>query len=164
MTLAASLGCGILDANGIIGLAKAGCLDVLPRLFDSVRVSPLVVREVLDAVSRAELSAALADWLAETEPSPAAMQRVPMLRRATDRSILALALDCQPCVLITGDRAIVSKAKQLSISTMTAPDVIQLLAEEKLIAVAKPCLDEMRQRGFGVPEAVYQAILRSLGE
>jgi predicted nucleic acid-binding protein len=92
------------------------------------------------------------------------MELVPSLRRAADRSTLALALDHQPCVVVTGDRAMIRKAKQLSIVTMTAPDVVRLLAEEKLITSARPHLDQMRQQEFGIPEALYQSILRSLGE
>ena len=44
------LGNGILDANGIIGLAKSGCFPLVAQLFDRAFVSPSVVREVIDDV------------------------------------------------------------------------------------------------------------------
>jgi len=40
----------------------------------------------------------------------------------------------------------------------------KLCAEAKLIAAAKLHLDRMRQRGYGIPQAVYERILRDVGE
>jgi predicted nucleic acid-binding protein len=42
--------------------------------------------------------------------------------------------------------------------------LIQLFAEAKFIAAAKPHLDQMRQQAFGITEQVYKDILRQLGE
>jgi len=38
----------ILDANGVIGLAKAECSSYLPHLFTAICVPSLVVAEVTD--------------------------------------------------------------------------------------------------------------------
>ena len=78
--------------------------------------------------------------------------------------MLASALDHQPSCLITGDEALRRRAQRLGIPSIDAPHVIQLLAEVKLIAAAKPHLDQMRQRGYGIPQAVYERILRDVGE
>ena len=77
---------------------------------------------------------------------------------------LALALDYRPSCLITGDEARRRRAQRLGIPSIDAPHVIQLLAETKLIAAAKPHLNQMRQRGYGIPRAVYERILRDVGE
>jgi predicted nucleic acid-binding protein len=55
-------------------------------------------------------------------------------------------------------------SQRLGIPSIDAPHVIQLLAEAKLMAAAKPHLDQMRQRGYGIPQAVYEQILRDVGE
>jgi predicted nucleic acid-binding protein len=53
---------------------------------------------------------------------------------------------------------------RLGIPSIDAPHVIQLFAEAKLIAAAKLHLDQMRQRGYGIQQAVYERILRDVGE
>jgi hypothetical protein len=55
-------------------------------------------------------------------------------------------------------------SQRLGIPSIDAPHVIQLVAEAKLIAAAKPHLDQMRQRGYGIPQTVYERILRDVGE
>jgi rRNA-processing protein FCF1 len=124
-------GIGVLDANGIIGLAKSGCFSSLPHLFDALFVPTAVVREVTDPISRPELNAALAAWLSEANPGTAALQQIPMLRREADRSVLALALDLQPCIVVTSDRGMVNLAKRLLISTISAPRIVTGQADKE---------------------------------
>ena len=52
-----------LDANGIIGLAKADCFPLLQNLFTEVCVPPAVVSEITDPVSQTALQNALGHWL-----------------------------------------------------------------------------------------------------
>jgi predicted nucleic acid-binding protein len=101
----------VLDANGIIGLAKAGCLALLPHLFREVCVAPQVVLEVTDPTSLIALQAALTDWLKEEQPTPASIQQSSASRGEADRAVLALALDRRPCIIVTGDRWIVHQAR-----------------------------------------------------
>jgi predicted nucleic acid-binding protein len=155
---------GILDANGVIGLAKSGCFALIPRLFDLVLVPSAVVQEVTDLISRGELEQALGEWICQEEPSENSLRRIPPLKREADRHVLALALDHQPCILVTGDRALVNRARNLGIETVSAPIVVQLLAEAGLIAAARPYLDQMIGLGFGIPGSLYDAILEALGE
>jgi predicted nucleic acid-binding protein len=153
-----------LDANGIIGLAKAGCLALLPRLFREVYVPPQVVPEITDPTSRVAVQAALADWLKEGQPTTASLQQSPASRGQADRSVLALALDYRPCTIVTGDRWIVNQAMQLGIPTINVPALIQLLARAGIVQAAKPYLDQMIALGFGIPPDLYASILQSLGE
>lgn len=155
---------GILDANGIIGLAKGGCFSLVPHVFAEVFIPLLVVQEITDPLSKAELDLALRSWLTEAAPASGSLQQVPPLGSEADRHVLALALGHQPCVIVTGDRGLINKAKQLQVRTIDAPRVVQLLAETKLIPAAKPYLDQMSQRGFGIPQEMYKAILNTLGE
>jgi len=49
----------VLDANGVIGLAKAECLNKLPALFELLLIPPLVVDEIKDPLSAAALREAM---------------------------------------------------------------------------------------------------------
>lgn len=103
---------GILDANGIIGLAKADCLSYLPRLFREIFILKSVVKEVTDPVSKPALEQALADWLKPETPTAGSIRQVTLTNSKPDRHVIALALDHNPCVIITGDIGLSNKAKQ----------------------------------------------------
>lgn len=158
----------VLDANGVIGLAKADCFPLLQNLFTEVCVPPAVVAEITDPVSQAALQNARGRWLAEATPSASTLARTAFIKQEADRHVLALALDRQTstteCFLITGDEALRRRAKRFGINSVDAPHLIQLFAEAKFITAAKPHLDQMRQQGFGITEHVYEDILRQLGE
>jgi hypothetical protein len=50
------------------------------------------------------------------------------------------------------------------LETVSAPRVVQILTEAKLIASARDALDRMRLQGFGIPDWLYLEILAELGE
>ena len=154
----------VLDANGIIGLAKAGCLALTPDLFSPVYVPPSVVKEIADPQSAAQLNEALADWLSERTPAIDALQRVPALRSTADRDVLALAVEFSGSILITSDRRLASRATDLGVASVGAPATVQLMVEAGLLPAAKPVLDRMIAAGFGISEALYRNILKNLSE
>jgi predicted nucleic acid-binding protein len=155
---------GVLDANGIIGLAKGGCFSLIPHLFSALYVPSLVVPEITDQVSQAELATALRGWLREEAPTGVSLGATPPHKGEADRHVLALAIDHRPALIVTGDRGLQNKAKQLLVATIDAPTVVRLLVEANLIPAAKPHLDQMRLSGFGIPQLLYEEILRALGE
>ena len=163
MNAAPEIRAAIVDSNGAIGLAKAGCFSFLPAVFDVLLVPPAVVREVTDPISAPQLKAALADWLT-CAASSKAMGRVPDFGGPADREALALALDNSPCVILTGDRQLIGKARQLGVLCVNPPLFVQSLAEAGLIPAAKPYLDQMIRRGFGIPIELYTKMLTALGE
>jgi predicted nucleic acid-binding protein len=163
MTASSATLAGILDANGVIGLSKCGCLSLVPHLFRAVFIPSLVAAAITDPISRAALSAARQSWLVEAHPAPQSLQHAPPLRSEADRQVLAAALEHLPCVIVTGDRALTNSAKQLHPATISAPRVIQLLAEAQLIPAARPHLDQMRASEFGIRQELYETILRELG-
>jgi predicted nucleic acid-binding protein len=86
------------------------------------------------------------------------------LTREADRHVLALALDHQPCFIVTGDRGLSNRAAQLQIGSVSAPRMVQLFAEAGLIAAARPHLEQMIQQGFGISQQAYDDIIQHLGE
>lgn len=158
----------VLDSNGIIGLAKADCFPLLRRLFTETCVPPAVVTEITDQLSRNALQAAMGRWLTELLPSADALSQAAFVKQEADRHVLALAIDRQAsipdCFLITADEKLRRRALRFGIASVDAPHLIQLLAEAKFIAAAKPRLDQMRLLGYGITQEVYEEILRRLGE
>lgn len=69
----------VLDANGIIGLAKAGGLDSISELFTSSYIPSSVIIEVVDPQSKKVLEEALTFWIEERAPSLKSISRVPLL-------------------------------------------------------------------------------------
>lgn len=114
----------VLDANGIIGLAKADCLHLIPAVLPQVVVPAGVVREVTDALSSRELAIALSGWLKEREPAPSSLTHCEGLAAAVDLTVLALAWECQPAILVSGDLKLVRRAHNLGIETISAPMLI----------------------------------------
>jgi len=154
----------VLDANAIIGLSKAGCFAEIQGLFTRVWVSPLVVEEITDADSKQDLESALLQWLTVEHASAAALELVSPLRSPADRSVLALCLDQPSAILVSGDRALVNRASRFGIATVSPPKVVQLLVEGGLITAARPYLERMVARGFGISPALLTEILDALGE
>jgi len=154
----------VLDANGISGTAKAGVLPLVRHLASLALVPGLVVPEVTDAVSRAALPEALADWLCARDPTSDSLASIPPPGSLADRHVLALALDYRPCLIVSGGRAVVNQAERLGVGSIDAPTVVQVLAEAGLIPAARPHLDRMRAHGFGIPDDLYREIRSSLGE
>lgn len=164
MSAAGGVRVAVLDANSIIGLAKGDCFPLVARIFDVVLVPPAVTREIMDPISRDQLVTALTDWLDEASPTPDALTQVPDFGTEADRHALALALDRRPCVILTGDLQLTRKAGHLGIRCVNPPLVVQALAETGVISAAGPHLDRMVRLGFGIPEGLYQRILKALGE
>jgi len=156
--------CAVLDASGAIGLAKGGCLLNLPRLFPKCLMPPLAVAEVIDPVSREALESALRLWLVVESARTEVYNSAPPLRSVPDRHVVALALTHPGAVIISGDRRLTNAARREGIPVLTAPDTVKLLAEQGIIAAAKPCLDLMTELGFGMRADEYAAVLKALGE
>ena len=158
----------VLDANGIIGLAKANCFPLLQDLFTEICVPPAVVAEITSELSQKTLQSALGKWLTELLPSANALRQVAFISKEADRHVLALAIDRQAsipdCFLITGDEKLRRRALRFGIASVDAPHLIQLFAESGFITAAKPHLDQMRLLGYGITDEVYEEILSQLGE
>lgn len=155
----------ILDTNAVIGLAKGDCLHLISCLFREVCVPPLVVFEVKEPESAAALRRALDHGFRMERPQEEAMQCVQVVVQAeADAQVLALALSQTPAYLITSDRALQKRARRLGIPCIDTVSVVLILVRVGLLPAARPVLDRMRARGFGIPEQDYQAALRLAGE
>jgi predicted nucleic acid-binding protein len=159
---------GVLDANSIIGLAKGDVFDLLPSLYAQLYVPPAVTEEVVGGgqglAGEPELTQALGRWITEVTPDPLRVQQLPRMLSLADREVIAVAQEKTVDHLLSADRQLCREAQNRGIVCLQAADVVVLLKRRGLITEAKAVLDRMRQRGFGIGDARYEAALRAVGE
>lgn len=155
----------VLDANVVIGLAKADCLELLPRVFASVCIPPSVIAEVRDAHSRRALRAALSSWLTERSPDPPPGEDLgKAVPDPPDRDALALAIRLGGAILLTSDVQLENHARSRGIAHRGTARLIQVFVQRGLLPAARPVFELLRQRGFGIAPDAQAEILRELGE
>jgi predicted nucleic acid-binding protein len=81
-----------------------------------------------------------------------------------DREVLAIALDQTVTHILSDDRGLRREAAQHGVPCVSASQVVVLLKLNGLIPQAKPVLDRMRQRGYGIGNGPYQSALQAVGE
>ena len=159
---------GVLDSNGIIGLAKGGVFALLTSLYATLYVPPAVVQEVMvqgqGRPGAAELAQALGAWITQAAPDPVIVQQFPTTLSLADREVLALAREHAVHYLVSGDEGLRQQAIPYGLSCLRASEVVVLLKAQGLIPAVKPVLDQMRQGTFGISSAVYQQALQAAGE
>jgi predicted nucleic acid-binding protein len=159
---------GVLDASGTIGLAKGGVFDWIVCLYAPLYVPAAVCLEVIGQgggrAGSVELTQALGGWVTEVAPTPTALQQFATLHSRADREVLALALDYRADHILSDDDLLCRKAQHHGLACPGTPLVVVLLKRKGEIPAVKPVLDQMRQKGFGIADLLYQQALQAAGE
>lgn len=159
---------GVLDTNTVIGLAKGGVFDLLASVYSPLYVPPAVVREVVaqgqGRAGTSELQQALGAWITDAAPDPQTVQQFSAVREEADRQVLALAQDQAADHVLSSDAGLIRQAMGAGMTCLQVPDVVLLLKRRGLIPAVRPVLDQMRHRGFGIEEGLYQQTLAAAGE
>lgn len=159
----------VVDSNAVIGLAKGKAFGLLHDLFGTTYIPASVWDEVVEKgagrAGAAEAKAAKADgWL---QSRPVAISTDPIiqrLRKAADREVISLAQACGARWLITEDQEVRAVANSLSVDLLNTGDILILAKRAGLIPDCRSVLDLMIASQFGIPDTVYQRILRLAGE
>jgi predicted nucleic acid-binding protein len=160
---------GVLDANIVIGLAKGGVFDHLAAIYAPLYIPSAVTQEVIgQGQGRAgvqELTQALGGWVIEITPDPQRVQTfAASLRSVADRQVLAVAQEQRVDHVLTTDGRLIQEARRYGLTCLDAPELLVLLKRRGLIPAVRVVLDQMRQQGFGITNAVYHDTLRAAGE
>lgn len=155
------------DASPLIGLAAAGCLNLLHTLFGMVVVSRAVVDEVRAGDGRpgaAELIAAMrAGWI-RAAPTPMATWRLSGLDPG-EASTLALACEhAGPALVLMDDTLGRERAAELGIEVFDVADVLLAAKRERLVDRIGPLLKRLHRKGFTLPEHRRRAALAAAAE
>ena len=154
----------IADASPLIGLATAGCFEVLRDLYATVIVTHAVKDEIEAGGRRAgaaELDAALrAGWI-RAAPTPMETWRLAELDTG-EASVLALARPGH--IVLMDDAAGRAEAEARGIEVQDTAAVLLAAKHAGLIERISPCFRRLAQKGFVVPEAAVAAALALAGE
>ena len=168
--LVAKLPVVIADASPLIGLARIGGLAWLPKLFGTVYVTPVVLREVLPGLglqNEANIQAALDAGHITAWPSKIKRPKATLgdLDEG-EAECIALALQLRPArsLLLIDERAGRSVATEQGIEITGTAAVIGLAKKRHLIRTAKPYFAKLHSSDFRISAAVISTVLKQLGE
>jgi predicted nucleic acid-binding protein len=144
----------ICDSACLIALERIGRLDLLPALFDPVRIPPAVQEEFGHTL----------EWLSVQAPADRALvAALGMLVDSGEAEALALACE-RDWPIILDDRQARSVGKRLGIKMIGTVAVIVRAKKLGLISAVAPLLKNLANHGFRVSEALLREALDMAGE
>lgn len=151
----------ILNSGPLISLARIGRLDLLPELFEEIKVPAAVYREVTREESRPGARAiAEADWLSVVEVSDRAMvDRLSYWLDAGESEVLALAQDLDATVAIDERRGR-NIAASLGIPQTGTVGILLAAKRAGLIHSITPLLDQLTASGVRISARLYEEARR----
>ncbi len=160
----------VVDSNAVIGLAKGKAFGLLHDLFGTTYI-PLVLTGAIHPLWQLwlQLLPLVRPLSRRLRPRrmPVAISTDPIiqrLRKAADREVISLAQACGARWLITEDQEVRAVANSLSVDLLNTGDILILAKRAGLIPDCRSVLDLMIASQFGIPDTVYQRILRLAGE
>ena len=155
----------IANASPIIVLAKAGHLDLLPKLAGELWVPDAVVAEVLAGPPSDPARQAL-----EAGEGKRASAKIipPNLLEwslgAGETAVLALALERLPCTALLDDASARSCARTLGVPVLGTLGVVLRAKKAGLIAGAAHVMAALRKSGLHLDDTVIRLALGRVGE
>jgi len=144
----------VSDSTCLIGLERAGCLDILPALFDSVMITPEVEREFSGKF----------DWLkVENLTNSLLVAALQMIVDSGEAEAIALASE-KNCLLISDDKQARSAAKRLGVAVIGTVGVLIRAKQNGIITEIKLILDALDANEFRLSRALREEALKIAGE
>lgn len=146
----------IADASPLIGLDRAGHLDLLPGLFRDLEAPPAVVAEF----------GRRPDWLREVyvqRPSEVLLLRA-LTFGAGESEALAVALEHPGSTVLLDEKRARRFAADRGIAVIGTAGVVLRARQRGLISAVRPVLDDLLATGFHLSDALYRGTLNRAGE
>ena len=146
----------IAGASSIIGLQNAGRLDLLKVVYEEIRITEEVKREV---------GTDLPEWVKIIEISNRDIQNV--LELEVDKgeaSAITAALENKDSTLIIDEKRGRRVAKRLGVKVIGTIGVIILGKDLGLIEAGKPVLEALIKKGFRISIPLLEKVVTRLGE
>jgi uncharacterized protein len=155
------------DTSPLIGLAAAGCFDVLRDLFGTVSITESVRREVTarkHLPGATEVSRGVSSRWIRRLPDPRGGVPLPTLG-AGEATTLYAAIRLGPTSLVLlDDAAARAEARALGITVTGTAGILLAARRRKLIASVRPRFEKLIASGFRMSPGVIKAILDEAGE
>jgi predicted nucleic acid-binding protein len=153
----------VSDTGPLIALAKADRLHILERLFGQVKIPPAVHRELLAGrwPEAARLDEALSRFIqvVQLSPFPSKVQTETLRLDPGERQAIALAYELG-ALIVVDDRLGRAAARRLDLPVTGTVGVLIQAKEAGLIPAVCPLLEEIRQRGYWLSEALLETAAR----
>jgi predicted nucleic acid-binding protein len=157
----------VSDTGPLIALAKVDQLGVLEDLFDQVHIPPVVHRELLAGrrSEAARLDESLGRFIQIVQPSlpPSRVQAETLRLDPGERQAIALAYELG-VLLVIDDRLGRAAARRLSLAVTGTVGVLIRAKEVGLVPAVCPLLEEIRQQGYWLSDALLVTAARLAGE
>lgn len=159
----------VADAGPLIGLARAGLLDVLPQLYRSVEVPPAVARELRLGEdrpgSRALRQAKTAGWLVERElERPERLGELLVILDPGEAEAILLARERRSRFLLVDERRARALARRRSVPVVGVGGVLIAAKERGLLSDVGRALQGLTEVGYRLSSELRAEILSRAGE
>ncbi len=159
----------VSNTGPIIGLAKIGKLSLLQQMAGEVLIPPYVHRELFGKIgSEAEhIQSALATFIRIVDIPPVTPDVEKILADIDESEKQAVVLargEGHDVLLLLDDRAGREAAARLGISTTGLVGLLLLAKEKGLIAGVGTLIEELRNSGYWISDAVLDTARRLAGE
>lgn len=148
----------ILDTNVLIKLRKAGLIDCLGDLFDSVILPYAVKNELIDLLTNLEISKPFFEIAHVCNLLPISGIGLGELE------VISLAVERNINTIYTDDKRAIKKALQFNLMPVTTFSLLVFFKKKGLIDSVKNRLDLMRVKGEFFEDELYFNTLRFAGE
>ncbi len=156
----------IADSSPLIGLAKIGQLELLPRLGDRVLVPPAVWKEVVDPAMTAPGAREIAacKWVEVVRPDQAAVAPLLIFLGAGEAEAIALAQRENSAILLVDDLRARKIASRLGLQRIGTVALLGRAKRAGLVPKLRPLLDDLLHCGIHVRKELLEAVLKEVGE
>ncbi len=157
----------VVNTGPIVALDACGQLDLLRRLHRPVVVPATVIDELVRGQPERPGQAVGEEpppWLEVEAPSPPAPALLAEYLDPGEAEVIAVALDRSIPLVALDERRGRVVARTLGLAVTGSLGVLLRAKREGLLEEVRPCLEDMREHGIWLGEALYGRVLREAGE
>ena len=148
----------VSNSSPLIALEQIGQLELLQSLFKEIVIPDQVAIETVASVQPRS-------WIRKQSLS---QPLLPAVQRPTlgpgERAAICLAVEAQARAILLDDDPARKLAVQLGLPVIGTAGVLVLAKERQLILAVRPCLDALIENRFFLARALYDLILKRVGE
>ncbi len=156
----------VVNASPVILLAKVGLLDLLRQLGAPAAIPEAAAREVERSgpTDPAVQALALAPWLVRVDPGPIPARVTAFGLGDGESAVLCHALANPGSGVVLDDRAARRAAAISGLPHQGSLGVVLFAKAHGILPAARPVLEELRQHGMYLSDAVLRRALAQVGE
>jgi len=156
----------IADSGPLIGLARIGQLELLPRIFSEI-IAPTEVWHEVTEKGRGMPGAyeiSQVKWIKIQNPSSQLVQPLSILVDAGEAQAIALAQTTLSCIILLDDARARKIAARLGLKQIGTIGLLLRAKRMGLIEKIKPHIEALIQNGIYIRRQLIDAVLHEAGE